>query len=153
VGGVAREGVDDLLEPVLAKHRPPESLPRPWRLGSQVYVALLGGPLALAAIGTINARLLRMPAVSQAAIAGIGIVAEIVLVVLARSLDLSSEARIASAVAGVLAYGAAYLIQRSADRVYRYHAHDEEPYASMVAVGLIAVVAARVIELALWWPK
>jgi hypothetical protein len=153
VGGVAKDGMDDLLEPVLAEHTPAGSLPRPWRLGSQIYVAVLGGPLALGGVAFINARLLRMPAAAQAAIVATCLAAEIALAVLAQALDLTSAARLASAVAGVAAYGVTYLIQRSPDRVYRYHSDDEEPYAGLFGVGLAAVIAGRVIELVLWWPR
>jgi hypothetical protein len=151
---VAREGVDDLLQPVLADRdgeREPEQ--RPWRLTSQVYVAVLGGALAVAAVGALNARRLRIGTLAQAIIVGAGLVAEAVLVAVARAADLHSQARIASAVAGVAVYGVAFLVQRSADRVYAYHAREDDPYAGLLAVGVVAVLCARLIELVLIFPR
>ena len=150
---MARDGGDDLLQPVLAERRQPgETGRRPWRLSSQVYVALLGGPLAILAIATLNARRLRLPLGAQAAIAAAALVAEAVVIVLARSADIADSARIISAAAGVAAYGVAFLIQRSADRVFAYHADEEEPYTSLFGAGAAAVIAARAIDVTIWWP-
>jgi hypothetical protein len=150
---VARDGVDDLLQPVLTeREHPGVHGARPWRLGSQAYVALLGGPLALLAIGTLNARRLKLPAAAQAAIAAAALVAEAVVVVLAQVADLSDEARIVSAAAGIAAYGVAYFVQRSADRVYNFHSDADEPYAGLLGPGFAAVIGARIIDLLVWFP-
>jgi hypothetical protein len=150
---VVRDGADDLLQPVLAEREQPGAAgSRPWRLSSQVYVALLGGPLGILAIGTLNARRLKLPTSAQVGIAAAALLAEAVVIVLAHVADLTSAARIVSAAAGVAAYGVAFLIQRSADRVFNYHAEEENPYASLLGPGIAAVVAARVIDLIVWWP-
>jgi hypothetical protein len=149
---VTREGVDDLLQPVLAQRPPEAPRRRPWRLSSQAYVAILGGPLAVAAIGLVNARRLRLRTSMQATIVTVSLAAEAALIVLAHAADLGRQARVASAVAGVVVYGVAYLIQRSADRVYAFHADADEPYASLLGPGAAAVVTARIIELLVWFP-
>jgi hypothetical protein len=149
---VTREGADDLLRPVLAERGPEAPQRRPWRLGSQAYVAILGGPLAVAAIGFLNARRLRLPPGLQAAIVAVALAAEAALVLVAHAADLDGQMRLASAVAGVAVYGVAYLIQRSADRVYEFHADADEPYAGLLGPGAAAVIAARVVELLVVFP-
>jgi hypothetical protein len=51
--------------------------------------------------------------------------------------------RIGLPVAGLLVYGGAFLIQRSADRVYHFHSDEDEPYASLFGAGLVACVVGR----------
>ncbi len=101
---------------------------------------------------SLNARRLRLPLGAQAAIAAAALVAEAVVIVLARSADIADSARIISAAAGVAAYGVAFLIQRSADRVFAYHADEEAPYTSLFGAGAAAVIAARAIDVTIWWP-
>jgi hypothetical protein len=150
---VDRDGTDDLLQPVLAEREQPGAAgERPWRLSSQVYVALLGGPLAILAIATLNAGRLKLPAAALAWIAAAALVAEAIVIVLANVADLTNAARIVSAAAGVAAYGVAYLVQRSSDRVFNYHAVEEDPYASLLGPGIAAVVVARVVDLIVWLP-
>jgi hypothetical protein len=139
--------VDDLLEPVLGE-RPPAQ--RPWRLGSQIYVAILGGALAVGAVAVLNARRLRLSVREQLAIAAAALVAEALLIVVAQAADLGGQARLVSALAGAATYGVAWLVQRSADRVFAFHAKgDDDPYASLLPVGAAAVIAARLIEIVL----
>ena len=139
---------DDLLRPTLAGHDAAAKTYKPYRLSSQVYVGFFGGALALGAIGFLNAALLRMPVRARIAIVAIALAAEAALVafILATNTD---EGRIASIAAGLVAYGGAYLVQRSADRVYHFHADDEEPYQGLFGPGLLACICARVVEAAL----
>jgi hypothetical protein len=83
----------------------------------------------------------------RAAIVAIALAAEAALVAWA-ALSGTEEIRVSSSAAGLLAFGGAYLIQRSPDRVYHWHADDEaeEAYQSLVTHGLVAVIAARIFE-------
>jgi hypothetical protein len=136
---------DDLLQPSLAGRREDAGGAQPFRLGSQVYPAFFGGALALGAVALWNSSCLGQPRRARVAIAAIVLAAEAALIaVTAAFLDESS--RFASIGAGLVAYGGAYLVQRSADRVYHYHARDEEPYASLLGPGILVVVVARLVE-------
>jgi hypothetical protein len=146
---VERTRVDDLLQPTLAGREEAQHETPPFRLSSQVYVAFFGGALAVGAIGAFNAALLQMPRRQIAAIAAIALALEAALIVAFGLADLENQARIASSVAGLIAFGGIFLIQRSADRVYHFHTRADEPYQSLFVPGLIAVIAARIVEAAL----
>jgi hypothetical protein len=134
---------EDLLQPALEGREPTQY--RPWRLTSQVYVAFFGGALALGGIAFLNAAMLDMSYRARVAIVGLALAAEGALVAVVAGTDID-QLRIASTVAGLAAYGGAFLIQRSADRVYHFHADDDEPYQSLFGPGLVAVISARVFE-------
>lgn len=136
---------DDLLQPSLAGQERRPVRQRPWRLGSQVYVAFFGGALAVGGIGAFNAGLLGMPRRAQLAIGAIALAAEAALIVLVVATG-TDEVRFASIGAGLLAFGGIYLIQRSPDRVYHYHADAQEPYESLFGAGLAACLVARLVE-------
>jgi hypothetical protein len=135
---------DDLLQPTLAGHerRP---MYKPWRLGSQVYVAFFGGPLAVGAIAAYNSITLGMPRSARFAIAGIALAAEAAFAA-AILLTETDSTRLISIVAGLAAFGGVYLIQRSPDRVYHFHTDEDEPYDSLFGAGLFAVIVARIFE-------
>lgn len=137
---------DDLLQPTLAEHHGRKY--QPFRLSSQVYVAFFGGALAVGAIGYINAMFLGMPARSRAAIVALALAAEGALVAIVAGTD-TDQVRILSIVAGLAAFGGAYLLQRSPDRVYHFHADEDEPYLSLLGPGLVTCIAARIVEAAL----
>jgi hypothetical protein len=141
---------DDLLQPALAGH---EAQPKdkPWRLTSQVYVAFFGGALAVGAIGFYNAMTLGMPVRARAAIVAMALAAEAALFAVVTVTD-TDQVRVAGIAAGLVAFGGAYLLQRSPDRVYHYHADDEEPYESLFGPGLIACIVARLVEIILIFP-
>ena len=138
----------DLLQPTLADQQRRPSNYKPWRLSSQVYVAFFGGALAVAPIGYYNATTLGMPVRARLAIVAIALAAEAALVAIARTTDVD-EVRLLSIVAGLVAYGGAYLLQRSPDRVYHFHTDDDEPYESLFLPGLVTCIAARIVEGAL----
>ena len=133
---------DDLFSPSLsqtAKRRLPEGS-RPWRLGSQFYVAFFGGPLAIAAIGYLNATRLGLPSSRawQIAAAGAAAFAGAVAAVLALESDVTP--RLIVAVAGVACYVVVRRLQKDADRLYGLGQDDELAYDSLVGPGLLAVV-------------
>src|SRR5688500_11026059 len=101
---------DDLFTASLAGGRrsvPPPGR-RPWRLGSQFYVAVFGGPVAAGLVGYLNAKRLGLPAGRLAAIAGIGAAALLavatVATVVAQSSDESRPLRLVSMIGGAAAY-------------------------------------------------
>ena len=136
---------DDLLQPTLAGHQARPPVDKPWRLSSQVYVGFFGGALAVGAIGALNARTLHMPARAIAAVLGIALAAEAALLAVVAGTDIE-EVRILSIVAGLAAFGGAYLLQRSPDRVYHFHTDDDDPYESLFLPGLGVCILARIVE-------
>lgn len=138
----------DLLQPSLqdeAPRTPPKR--KPWRVGSQVYVAFFGGPVAAAIIGVINAGRLRMPAGQQAAIAVAALVALGALVAVgSASVD---ALRLGVRVAGLAVYGVVYLLQRKPDRIYHYYNGGDEAYSELFAPGFAAVLVGIAVEFAL----
>ena len=141
-----RTRVDDLLQPTLAGREEAQHETPPFRLSSQVYVAFFGGPLAVGGIGAFNAGILQMPKRAIAAIVAVAVVAEAAFLTVFAVAGLEDSGRLVSTVAGLAAFGAIYLIQRSADRVYHFHSREEEPYQSLFVPGLVAVVCARIVE-------
>ena len=142
---------DDLLQPTVAGHERRPAKYKPWRLGSQVYVAFFGGALAVGAIGFYNAITLGMPVKARLAIVGMALAAEAALVAVVLTTD-TDEVRLVSIVAGLAAFGGSYLLQRSPDRVYHFHADEDEPYESLFGAGLIACIVARIIEVVVIFP-
>lgn len=146
--------LDELLSPSV-EGQPPndEDRPRPWRLSSQVYVAFFGGAPAAAAIAFLNARRLGMPSASRWAILALGVLGLAASVAVAAAIgtdaDSTSGARVGARVAALAAWGGMYVLQRVPDRVWSYHAHDEEPYASLWVPGLLAIVPGAVVQAAL----
>jgi hypothetical protein len=60
-----KERDSDLFTPSLSEWRPIETAQPPWRLRSQYWLALLGGPAAVTAIAVLNARRLQLSAKVQ----------------------------------------------------------------------------------------
>ena len=137
----------ELLTPTLAAHRPRSWSPGdlPWRPASQVYVAFLGGPVAVGIIAVLNGARLAMPRaalVRMALVALAGTVAGIAGAVLVPGDSVAP--RLLVQLAGVLTFGLLYLAQRSPDRVHSTFSPHEEPeddYDSLLGPGLAAVVA------------
>jgi hypothetical protein len=113
---------------------------RPWRLGSQFYVAFFGGPLAAATVGWLNGERLGLPRDRRLAIAAAGLAGFILAAVLVRTVDSElATPRFLVAATGVLAYAVSYRAQHAADRLYAMG--EEDPYDSLWAPGLaIALV-------------
>jgi hypothetical protein len=131
--------VSGLLQPTLQDHVARTDV-LPFRVGSQIYVGILGGPVAVTLIAAINARRLRLPERTQLLIVAIGVALTAVAAGVMASLP--DEARVLGAVAGALAAGAFYLLMRTYDRAYFAFSplDDEEAYASLWGPGLGAVV-------------
>ena len=129
-----------LLEPTLSGHVARTDGPKPWRVGSQIYVAILGGPIAVTAIALVNARRLRLPERTQLIVSAIGLLLTAVTVAVMASLP--GEARVLGALGGAVAAGPFYLLMRSYDRSYFAFSplDDDEAYSSLWGPGLAAVL-------------
>ena len=142
---------DDLLTPSFADRAPAVAAgPRPWRLGSQGWVAFFGGLLAVSTIAILNARRLGMKAGAIALIALAGLAGLVVELTLLTSMagGEGRDLRMAARVVALGAWGAMYLVQRAADRRYHHFraGHDEE-YASLWGPGVLVSVALGFVEL------
>ena len=139
-----------LLTPTLAGHVPRDwGKALPWRLGSQVYVAIIGGPLAVTIIAALNARRLRMSSRQVAAIVVCGVAGLLVALAVVAAIDEGDSGRLVFRIAGVLAYGPMYLLQRAHDRVHSaYSPFDDEDddYESLWGPGIAAVVGGALLQ-------
>lgn len=144
-----REHDDELFSPSLRDRVEVPPGRRPWRLGSQFYVAFFGGPLAAAAIGVLNGRRLGIGDGGLLAIAAAGLVALGLALVLASSLDTGdARPRFIFVVAGVATYFVVRQLQKTADDRYRRGRPDEQVYDSLWAPGLAAVLVCGIVSLA-----
>ena len=143
----------ELLTPTLGGHRARDWSSRlPWRVTSQVYVGLIGGPVAVTAIALLNARRLRVGEISRRAMALIGISGLVAGVLAAALVPGQTAPRLFLQLAGVLTYGGLYLVQRAPDRVHSTFSPNDDPdddYASLLGPGLAAVVLGWSVEIAL----
>jgi hypothetical protein len=135
---------DDLLSPSLtgSKRRQLPAGERPWRLGSQFYVAFFGGPLAAGAIGYVNAKRLGLPGPRLTAIAAIGVacfIGAVTAAVVLADAEAGQRPRFMLAVAGAVAYVGARQLQRDADHLYGLNRDDEQAYDSLWGPGLGAI--------------
>jgi hypothetical protein len=150
-------GTSELLTPTLQDHTPRSpTARRPWRLGSQLYVAFLGGVPAVTAIALVNATRLRAPGRALAMIAGAGVLGMgAVIAFLAIFFGNRGEEsgpsglQIGVQVISVAAWGLMFLAQRQWERVYEVYAHDDEPHASLLLPGLLAVIVGAAIQIAI----
>jgi hypothetical protein len=136
---------DDLLQPTLADHQPRPAKDKPWRLGSQVYVAFFGGAFAVGGIGFLNATRLGMSTRARLAIVAVALAAEALLFAVVQATG-TDEIRLVSIASGLAAFGGAYLIQRSPDRVYHFHYQGDDEYESLFVPGLVACIVGRLVE-------
>jgi hypothetical protein len=143
----------DLLTPTLGDHRPRDWTARlPWQLGSQVFVAFLGGPVAVTIIAVLNGLRLRMPPARVALMVAIGVAGTIAGVLAAGLIDAGTAPRLLVQVAGVVTYGPLYLLQRSPDRVHSTfspHTDPEDDYGSLWGPGLAAVIVGWAVQFTL----
>jgi ABC-type Fe3+-siderophore transport system permease subunit len=141
------ENLDELLRPTMADARPQATRP-PYRVSSQGYVAFFGGVLAVTIVALINARRLRMSSRSQLLMAGAGALAVAGEVVAATLITGDQTPRLIRTLAALAAFGVFYWLQRSPERVYEYHAKAEEPYESLVPLGIAVCLVPGIPELA-----
>ena len=134
---------EELLRPVLAGHQ--RTRYKPWRLQSQIYVGFFGGALAVGAIAFANAVMLGMSIRARAAIVALVLAVEAAMLTVV-ALTETGAIRLALPIAGLLVYGGAFLIQRSADRVYHFHTDEDEPYESLFGAGLVACIVGRIAD-------
>jgi len=145
---------EDLFAPSLQdvpRLGPPAEGERPWRLGSQFYVAFFGGALAVTAIASLNARRLGAPKETQRWILVLGAVGVVASVIVSWALfgrDLGRSLRIAHRVVAVLLAGALYKVQQRPDRVYAFRAQgdDDEQYDSLWVPGLVAALVGGLVQ-------
>jgi hypothetical protein len=150
-------GTSDLLTPTLQEHRPRSpSARRPWRLGSQLYVAFFGGVIAVTAIALVNAMRLRVPGRVLLTIAGIGAlglaaVVAFIAIFFGNGGDESGPTglQIGVQVISVAAWGLMFLVQRQWGRVYEMYTQHDEPHVSLLLPGLIAVLAGGALQVAI----
>lgn len=138
---------DELLTPTVGTTR--RRSDRPWRLGSQFWVAFFGGPLAAALIGYLNGSRLGIPERAKrwmvaAGAAGLGLAVALAVAIV--SFDVDVGARLANQMAGVVTYGATYKLQRSGDRVHQFYGEgdDEDAYDSLWGPGVAIVLGAGI---------
>lgn len=146
-------GDDDLFAPSL-QHHAGTAARRPWRLGSQFWVAFFGGPLAVGAIAWLNAGRLGLPAPRRRAIVALAagtfllLAAGMTWALLSLGLDAQRRmlVRRSVQVGSVVLYLALVWLQRPFDR--RHQAFDGE-YARLWVPGLLAVLGGAVVQFAL----
>lgn len=127
---------DDLLRPALADHTA-DGAGSPWRLVSQFYVVILGGALAVTAIAVLNARRLRLSSTQQLLILAVGVAGFAGTLAVAAATGPDPAQRYAVRLPAVVAWGAMYAVQRSADRGFAFHEGDAG-YASLWVPGALA---------------
>lgn len=144
------QGASPLLTPTLAEHVPRDwSAALPWRLGSQVYVAVLGGPIAVAIIAVLNARRLRMPGWLVGVIVAIGVTVFAATMAVSTAITDDDFARLVRQLSGAAAFGLMYLVQRPYDRVHHLYSPNEDEddnYASLWGPGLAVLFAALLVD-------
>jgi len=140
----------DLLAPTLGDHRPRSAdAPAPWELGSQVYVAFIGGALAVTAIAYLNSQRLGAPRRARVMIVVIGLLSFAAILIVAALIgqeeDLPAGARVALQLVAVAGWGLMFLIQRPYERIFEAFADTEHP--SLLGPGLVAVLTLGAIQL------
>lgn len=147
---------DDLLQPTLADYRSPGSDGAPpWHLGSQFYVAFLGGPPAATAVAWLNSARLGVDAKRRSLILAIGIAGSVLTIAAAAyysigaGLEARRAIRIGGRAAALLLFGCFYALQKSADRLYQANARTSPVFASLWLPGTVIVVVSGLVSLLL----
>ena len=146
---MSQQREDDLFTPSLGGLRrgAPPSGQRPWRLASQFYVAVFGGPLAAGLVGYENGKRLGLPGRRLVAIVGIALVALVGVAVAAALLgsEDTGPLQLAVMVAGALAYLPIRELQKEADRRYRAGRREDTRYDPLFRLGIGAVLVGIVL--------
>jgi hypothetical protein len=150
---VAAEHDDDIFTPALEGRRRRELAEgeRPWRLGSQLYVAFFGGALAVAAIAWFNAERLGVAANKKRLIPLValgGLAATIAVIEIFGGGEFGSSQRILGRVVALATGGVLYGLQVNADRVYHAYGEGDEDvlYDSLWGPGLAATFGLGIVQ-------
>jgi hypothetical protein len=140
---------DELFRPTVRDR--PASGAAPWRPDSILYPAFFGGALTAATLGVLNGRRLGVRpgaqlAVAQFAVAGAGLVAIAVRVLLIGAFDGSGAARLFSQLAGVPVWLVVLAVQRRPFRAFTFG--NGEP-ARLIGPGLLAAIGCGLVESAI----
>jgi hypothetical protein len=139
------ENLDHLLRPTLTD-APRVSTP-PYRVSSMGYVAFFGGVLAVTIVAIVNARRFNLSMKLQALMVGVAAVALAGEVIAASLISGDQTPRLIRTVAALAAFGVFYWLQRSPERVYEYHARQDEPFESLVPLGILVCLVPGLVEL------
>jgi hypothetical protein len=130
--------------------------PPPWQLGSQFWVAFLGGIPAVGGVAWLNSRRLGLPQRARSAIGALTLVTwaawlGVAWALRTGALELSETSsrswiRMSGRIAAVLLYLGLAAVQRKADRTWQ--AFGPGTYASLWKTGTVAVVLGWVLHLA-----
>lgn len=136
---------DELFSPSLTQTQRRELAAgeRPWRLGSQFYVAFFGGPLAAGAIGFLNGRRLGLTRERLWALPALGIAGFLACLAATAAFieaDSGNSPRLVVAATGIATYVSARQLQKDADRRYGISRNEGEAYDSLWIPGLVAVL-------------
>lgn len=140
--------VAELLRPTLANAADAGSGSRPWRVDSQIWVALFGGALAPTAIAYLNGRRLGNDPGKQRLMLVVGALGLALAVVVNYLLGLRENAVppfLANQVVGVITWVGLYRLQRTADRVYDAYGSGERE--SLLAPGIAAAVGLGIVQI------
>lgn len=141
--------LDGLLIPSLQSEPQGDPEKKPWRQGSQFYVAFLGGTMAYAIISYINGKRLGIRRDLLFLILLLGIIGMLGTICLGYWLGVTNLLHVSDSRARILRYsnrGIAVLvylacsqIQKSADRIYSFRTNGNG-YASLWLPGIISTV-------------
>jgi hypothetical protein len=137
---------DDLFTPTITPAAYAEKRRSPWRPGSLIYPAILGGVLAATTLALINAGRLRLPARHSLTIAGAGLLALTARALVTLTLldgRISGPGRLTGAFCGALVWAVANLVQKG--RFRSYEMRGGEP-ASLVKAGVAATLGLGLLE-------
>jgi hypothetical protein len=150
---MAAEHDDDLFAPALEgrRRRALAKGERPWRLGSQFFVAFFGGALAVAAIAWLNAQRLGVDPARRRLIPIVGLaglVATVAVIQIFGDGEFGGSQRILGRVVGLATGGVLYGLQVSADRIYHSYGEgdEDELYDSLWVPGLAATFGLGIVQ-------
>jgi hypothetical protein len=132
---------DELFRPTV-RDRPAPG-PAPWRPDSILYPAFFGGALAAATLGLLNGRRLGLRAGAQVTVAGAGLVAIVLRVVVLHLLGDASSFRLLVPLAGIPVWLVVLAVQRRPFRAFTFGSG--EP-SRLTGPGLLAAIGCGLAE-------
>jgi hypothetical protein len=139
------ENLDDLLRPTLT--RPQAVQTPPYRVSSMGYVAFFGGVLAVTIVAMVNARRFNLSTRVQALMLGAAAVALAGEIIAAGLIGGDQTPRLIRTLAALAAFGVFYWLQRSPERIYEYHTKQDEPFESLLPLGIAVCLVPGIPEL------